>query len=169
MRNLLLRPWLLLFVAVAFTGQTSDWKTYKNTEGNFAVLFPGNPEDSINKTDSGAQSHTLMAPTKAGVYTVIYTTMAAEQPVNDVTYQTFKKAVFQELPKCDVEREQAPAPALEGYIGHWYQLSCAMPNVKVAIEGNLYWGKHYAYAVMVMYPMTGSQPEGAQKSRTLFH
>ena len=72
MRNLLLRPWLLLFVAVAFTGQTSDWKTYKNTEGNFAVLFPGNPEDSINKTDSEAQSHTLMSDQGWRLYGDLY-------------------------------------------------------------------------------------------------
>ena len=67
-------------------------------------------------------------------------------------------------------KEQAPAPALEGYIGHWYQLSCAMPNVKVAIEGNLYWGKHYAYAVMVMYPINHrSSTGGRAKFQTLFH
>ena len=168
MRNLFLRSFLrfgiLLFLTVSFAGQTGDWKTYKNTDGNFTALFPGDPQDSVNAASgSGISSHTLMVQTKAGIYTVVYTTMEAAQTVDDATYETFKNAVFHELPKCDVDTERPPAPAIQGYIGHWYQLSCAMPSTKVAIKGNLYWGKHYAYAVMVMHAVSGGEPEGTEK------
>jgi hypothetical protein len=164
MRNPILRSWLVLLLAVSFSGQTSEWKKYKSTDGNLAVLFPGDPQDSINPTGEGTmRSHTLLVQAGGGVYTVVYTAMDTAQPVDDATFQVFKKAVFNELPKCDVQSEKAPAPALDGYIGHWYRLECAMPARRVSVEGNLYWGKHYAYAVMVMFPSDAARPDGASK------
>src|SRR5438270_1340074 len=163
MRRVLLCSWLLALVAVPFMGQTNEWKRYKNTDGNFTVLFPGNPEDSVNKTDSGSQSHTLMAIQRPAIYTVVYTTMAEEQKVDNATYEIFKNAVFKELPKCEVGKERPAVPALGGYIGHWYLLNCDMPNTKVTIEANLYWGKHYAYAVMVMFPADVTEPQMTNK------
>ncbi len=103
------------------------------------------------------QSHTLMAKSGSYIYTVVYTSMKAEQAVNDETYKVFKNAVFNQLPKCEMETEAAAAPDLQGYIGHWYRLGCSM-NTRVIVLGNLYWGKHYAYAVMVMYPATVAEP-----------
>jgi len=38
-----------------------------------------------------------------------------------------------------------------------------MPNTKVTILGNLYWGKHYAYAVMVMFPASAAAPQTTNK------
>jgi hypothetical protein len=38
-----------------------------------------------------------------------------------------------------------------------------MPNTKVTILGNLYWGKHYAYAVMVMFPSSTDAPQTTSK------
>jgi hypothetical protein len=105
----------------------------------------------------------LLVKDNSAVYTVVYSAMAATQKVDDDTYEVFKKAVFNELPKCAVESDQKPSPALNGYIGHWYRLSCDMPNAKVIVEGNLYWGKRYAYAVMVMFPASIARPQTENK------
>ncbi len=162
MKAFFLRTCLMLAVALPLAGQSADWKKYDDKAGNFSVLFPGQPQDSVNASDATMQSHTLMVIDKPVVYTVVYTAMVAEQKVDDATYQVFKNAVFKELPKCDVETELPPAPALNGYIGHWYRLTCHMPNA-VTVEGNLYWGPHHAYAVMAMFPATSEGPHAEQK------
>ena len=149
---------ILLLLSSPFTGQTAEWKSYKNTDGNFSVLFPGTPADSVNKTDGEIRSHTLLAMDKPVVYTVVYTTMSSAQTVDDATYQVFKKSVFKELPNCEGSAEGPPAPAIEGYIGHWYRLGCNVSGTGITIAGNLYWGKHYAFAVMVMFPTNGPDP-----------
>jgi hypothetical protein len=157
MLALVLRVLLLLCLAAPLAGQTDEWKSYKNSEGNFSVLFPTEPTDTINKSEEGIQSHTLLATMRPVVYTVIYAAMTKEQPVNDATYDTFKDAVFKELPKCTVITDKASSPAIQGYISHQYRLNCAL-NVTVTIVGNLYWGKHYSYAVMVMFTTPPDPP-----------
>src|SRR5215467_5223955 len=92
---------LFLLLSIPFTGQTSEWTRYKNTDGNFTVLFPGTPTDTLNHNDSEVQSHTLLARDSPAVYTVVYSTMSNTQTVDDATYEIFKKAVFKELPKCE--------------------------------------------------------------------
>jgi hypothetical protein len=163
MHKLLSGVLILLLAAGPLAAQTSEWKRYKNTNGNFTVLFPGEPEDTVNKTEEGVQSHTLLAREDRALYTVIYTVMTSEQKVDDATFQTFKNGVFKELPKCQAGAEQAASPVLEGYIGHAYRLSCDMPNTKVTIVGNLYWGKHYAFAVMTMFPANVAEPTATEK------
>lgn len=161
--SLALRGCLLLFLALSLAGQTADWTQYDNQEGNFSVLFPGQPNDSVNKSDATIQSHTLMAREDRVIYTVVYTAMSSDQKVDDATYGVFRDAVFKELPKCDVEAEKSPSLVLNGYIGHWYRLSCNMPNTKVIVEGNLYWGKRNAYAVMAMFPSDVNRPQAEAK------
>jgi len=75
----------------------------------------------------------------------------------------FKNAVFKELPKCEAGAEQPASPAVEGYIGRSYRLSCDMPNTRMAIVGNLYWGKHYAFAVMTMFPASAAEATSTEK------
>lgn len=149
---------LVLLLAGSFAGQADAWKQYKNAEGNFRVLFPGEPQDSVNKNDANMQSHTLMAVEKPVFYTVVYTNMTNEQTVDDANFQVFKNAVFKELPKCQVGAERAASPSVDGFIGRGYRLSCAMPNAQIALTGNLYWGKHHAYALMAMFPDDVSEP-----------
>ncbi|MGZ4876318.1 MAG: hypothetical protein ACXV5R_14200 [Candidatus Angelobacter sp.] len=163
MRRFLSGLGLLLLLVSALQGQTAEWKSYRNSNGNFAVLFPGEPKDSVNQSESGVQSHTLLAQENAVVYTVIYTTMASEQVVDEATFEVFKNAVFKELSKCEAGAAKPAAPGIGGYIGHWYRLSCDMPNTKVTVVGNLYWGRHYAYAVMVMFAAGVAEPEAAEK------
>ncbi len=166
MRKLLSGILMLLLAAGPLAAQTSEWKRYKNTNGNFAVLFPGEPGDTVNKTEDGSQSHTLLAREDKAFYTVVYTVMTSEQKVDNVTFEAFKNGVFKELPKCDVGAEQPASPKLEGYIGHAYRLSCDMPNARVTIVGNLYWGKRYAFAVMIMFPASVAEPTAAEEKFT---
>lgn len=163
MRNQLVRSALLLFLAASLSGQANDWKTYRNSAGNVAIMFPAEPQDTVNKVDKDMNSHNLAVQTSGAIYLVTYVAMANEQPVNDATYQVYKTSVFQGLPKCGIDAEQAADPDVQGYIGHWYKMTCDMPNLKVMAEGNLYWGKRYAYAVMVMYPAQGARPAGAKR------
>jgi hypothetical protein len=163
MRSLLSVVLILSLAASPLAAQTSEWKKYKNTDGNFTALFPGEPADSINKTEAGAQSHTLLAKEGSAVYTVVYTLMSSQQTVDEATFQVFKNAVFKELPKCEAGAEQPASPAVEGYIGRSYRLSCDMPNARVAIVGNLYWGKHYAFAVMTMFPASVAEATSTEK------
>jgi len=163
MRKLFFRSCLLACLTISLAGQTDNWKRYANPAGNFAVLFPGQPQDSVNGSNDQVQSHTLMASEGSAVYMVVYSAMSSPQSVDDATYEVFKNAVFKELPKCAVESEQQPSPALAGYLGHWYRLGCDMPNARVMVEGNLYWGRSYAYAVMTMYPANVNRPQAGQK------
>ncbi len=163
MRKLLSGVLILLLAAGPLVAQTNEWKRYKNTAGNISVLFPGQPEDTVNKTEEGVQSHTLLAKEDTAFYTVVYTVMTSEQTVDNATFQAFKNGVFKELPKCEAGAEQPVSPVLEGYIGHSYRLNCDMPNVRVTIAGNLYWGKHYAFAVMTMFDASVAEPTATEK------
>jgi len=158
MRRALVCSFLVFLLAISFTGQTDEWKRHRNTTGNFTALFPGDPQDTVNKNDSGVESHTLLARQAPAVYTVIYTSMSDEQKVDEATFQVFKNAVFKELPSCSVNVEHAAEPRLADFIGRWYRLNCDMKPNAVTIIGNLYWGKHYAYAVMVMFPSNAAEP-----------
>ena len=164
MRKLLSGVLTLLLAAGPLAAQTSEWKRYKNTNGNFTVLFPGEPTDTVNKTEEDLQSHTLLAREDKAFYTVVYTVMTNEQKVDDATFLAFKNGVFKELPKCEADPEQPASPKLEGYIGHAYRLSCDMPNARVTIVGNLYWGKRYAFAVMTMFPASAAEPTSSEKA-----
>jgi hypothetical protein len=144
-------------------GQAAEWKKHKNTDGNFTALFPGEPNDTVNKSEGGMQSHTLLARDQGSVYTVIYTSMGTTQTVDEATFEVFKNAVFKELPKCEAGAAKPATPGVTGYIGHWYTLNCDMATAKVTVVGNLYWGKHYAYAVMVMFLATATEPTAPEK------
>jgi hypothetical protein len=158
-RNHILRLSLLLCLAVVLSAQTDEWKAYKNADGNFHVLFPGEPKDTVNPAAESIKSHTLLAISNKTAYTVIYAAMATDQPVDDATFETYKKSVLKELPKCNVTKEVAAAPDIAGYIGHWYRLDCE----GFTALGNLYWGKHYAYAVMVMFSTGRPEPADSKK------
>ncbi|MGE5323800.1 MAG: hypothetical protein ACM3SW_13110 [Actinomycetota bacterium] len=162
MRYMVRALFVLLLLSSPFTGQTGNWKKYSNTNGNFSVLFPGAPQDNVNKKDDKVDSHTLMAVEKPVYYTVVYTSMVDGQNVDDTSFNAFRDAVFKELPKCQVDTEQPASPVVDGFIGHSYRLSCAMTNARLVMTGNLYWGKHYAYAVMAMFPDGITPPEAVK-------
>ena len=101
MRNLLSVVLILSLAAGPLAAQTSEWKTYKNTSGNFTVLFPGRSQQHTTRPRGNTQSHTLLAREGSAVYTVVYTVMTNAQTVNEATFQAFKEGVFKELPKCE--------------------------------------------------------------------
>jgi hypothetical protein len=158
MRRGLLCSLLVVLVTIPFLAQTEAWKRYQDPTGNFSVLFPANPQDSVNKEDDQLKSHTLLVVDKPYFYMVIYTVMASDQLVDDATYQAFRDGVFRQLPDCQVGSDRPAQPALEGYIGRRYRLKCDTKPKNVTIMGNIYWGKRYAYAVLVMFPQDASEP-----------
>ena len=158
MRILAIPALLLLCLAAPMAGQTDEWKRYQNADGNFSVLLPTEPTDTVNRSEEGVQSHTLLSMVRPNAYTVVYTTMTKEQTVDAATFEVFKNAVFKELPKCTTVTDGMVSPAIHGYIGHWYRLSCNMQDKTVTIVGNLYWGRHYAYAVMAMFTTQSDPP-----------
>jgi hypothetical protein len=140
-------------------GQAGEWKAYKNTEGNFRVLFPVDPTDTVNPSSEGIQSHTLLALQKPVGFTVVYASMKDEQPVDAATYEIYKNGVFKELPNCNVAKDEPAAPVVQGYIGHYYRLNCGTVNM----TGNLYWGKRFAYAVLAVYASNVAEPADTKK------
>ncbi|HXZ28635.1 MAG TPA: hypothetical protein VEG08_11635 [Terriglobales bacterium] len=163
MRRLLSSSVFLLVLAALLAAQTGNWKQYESKDGRFTVLFPGDPDDHDTGAGTGVHSHTLVAAEAPALYTVIYANPATPQPVDDATYAVYRDSVFQALPDCKVGPEQPPAPARQGYIGHWYRLDCDSQGGKVLMEGNLYWGARHSYAVMVMFPAGPDQPKPLQR------
>lgn len=154
---------LLLVFAALLAAQTDNWKRYESKDGRFAILFPGDPADQDTGAGSDIPSHTLSAVEKPAVYTVVYANLRTPQPVDNATYMSYRDAVFKALPECQVGPEQAPAPAREGYIAHWYRLDCEAKGSKMVMEGNLYWGARHSYAVMVIFPAGPNEPQPIQK------
>lgn len=93
----------------------------------------------------------------------MYATSGKEQQVTDGNFEIFKNAVFHELPKCEVGSDQPASPALKGFIGRRYRLNCDLPKGKLAIAGNLYWGKYFSYAVMAVFAADTAEPAGVNK------
>jgi hypothetical protein len=162
-RRGLLCSLVVVLLTSPLLGQTESWKRYKNQAGNFTVLFPVEPQDSLNKSDDQIQSHTLLAIDKPFFYMVIYTAMSSDQTVDDSTYQVFKDAVFKQLPSCQVEADRAAQPTLADYIGRRYRMKCDTKPNNVTIIGNIYWGKRYAYAVLLMFPVGSPEPATTDK------
>jgi hypothetical protein len=152
-----------LLLASPFAGHTDEWKNYKNADGNFTVLFPGEPQDTVNNAGAGITSHTLQAPRKPAFYMIVWTSADSPQAVNSTNFESFKNGFLGKLPKCEIGAERPASPALQGYIGQGYRLNCEAQQKKIAITGNLYWGKHYCFAVMSMFP--ADVPEPAEVKR----
>jgi hypothetical protein len=163
MRRGLLCAFVVILGTIPFFAQTTGWKQHKNPTGNFTVAFPVDPQDSVNQKNGELESHTVLAVDKPFYYMVIYTAMASDQPVDDPTYQIFKDAIFKQLPDCEVGAERRAEPALAGYIGRRYRLKCNTQPNNVVIIGNIYWGKRYAYAVLLMFPVGSSEPPSLEK------
>jgi hypothetical protein len=159
MRRFVAGFWIVLLLVTPFAGQTGEWKTYKSADGNFTALFPGEPQDSVNSAGGGITSHTLQAREKGVVYMVVWASTEVAQTVDETNFQTFKNGFLSKLPKCEVGAEQPASPNFQGYIGHEYRLNCDAMQAKLAITGNLYWGKHYCFAVMAAYADTTAPAE----------
>ena len=154
--------WLLVLLALPLAGQNDAWKKYDNATGGFSVSLPVEPQDTALPANGDIQAHSLMAQDQGVRFTVIYANFP-EQPVDDTNYRAYKEGVLSQLPNCEVGAEQQPAPALTGYIGHWYKLNCTASNNKITVEGNLYWGKRHSYAVLALFPASAEEPPSVKK------
>jgi tetratricopeptide (TPR) repeat protein len=141
-----------------------NWISYRSEGGNFAALFPFEPKDTPNPTEDNQVSRTIQATTNEGIsYMVVFAQMTVEQAVDETTYKTYRDAVLKGLSTCDVAVESAASPAVRSFVGHAYRLNCVFNNVKMTMVGNLYWGRHYGYAVLAMFAATVSDPPTARK------
>jgi hypothetical protein len=164
MSGLILRMSLLFCLASPFWGQTDEWKTYKNTDGNFSVLLPGPPKDELVQKDAASETHTILAQTSAGYgYSVVYTSIAAEHQVDDVAFASFRDGVFNAMAPCKVTSDGPVSLVVQGYIGHFYRLSCPFENATVNMVANLYVGKHYGYFVMIAFKSSLADPPETRK------
>jgi hypothetical protein len=152
----------VLLLAAPFTGQTNEWTKYKNADGNFMALFPGEPKTGPVST-GGDTAHTIVTVKAPAVYTVIYTRPKKNQVVNDAAFEAFKSGFFEVYPKNEISAEGAALPAFANYIGHSYRSSFEMNNVRVKFLANLYLGKHQTFAVMVSFPASEAEPAEAKK------
>jgi hypothetical protein len=162
-RKALLCSGLVMMLAGSFFAQTEGWKKYSNAAGNFTVLFPHDPQDSVIEPDTQWESHTLMTVAPPNVYGVVYNFSKQEQKVDDLMFEIFKSRILRKLPNCEIGEEKPASPALGGYIGRWYRLNCGSSPNKTMGVCNFYWGKHYAYAVVVTFPADAKEPAAGNK------
>lgn len=143
---------LLLCVGVSFTASAQQWKQYQNTAGEFAVLLPGEPTNTLMQHVGGTESRSVTARHNGVVYMVAYATMAQPHPVNQTMFTAYRNGILHALGKCRrVGKERPASPTVAQYIGGRYKLMCGTPPARMTIVGNFYWGEHHAYAVIVAF------------------
>jgi hypothetical protein len=163
MRSGFIRIALLVCLTASLAGQINEWRNYRNVNGNFSALMPGEPKETESTDTDGATTHTIQAISDSVVYVVIYVAAPSEQPVNEATFNVYRDAFLKGLPNCDLVKEDAPSTAFPQHVGHWYRLNCTVDGQKYTFVGNLYWGKHRAYAVLSMFTSAPSDPPPAKK------
>ena len=164
MTKLVLRISLLLCLASTFWGQTADWKTYKNVDGNFSILFPSAPKDELSQKDAASETHTVLAQPSPGYgYGVVYTSIATEHPVDDAAFASFRDGAFKAMAPCKVTSDGPSSLEVRGYISHFYRFSCPFETGAVTIVANLYVGKHYGYFVMIVFKSSLPEPPETDK------
>ena len=150
MRTTILRAALVLFAVSSVAAQSLNWLEYKNPGGNFSVLMPADPSDTANHDPEG-DSHTIQSTDHSVSYNIFYVKFSQEQTVTDANFKAHRDALFGNFPDCKLVSEQPVAPALNGFIGGSYRLSCEVPGAKTRHIGNLYLGKHYFYGVFALF------------------
>jgi len=155
--------WIVVLVAGVLSGQTTEWKTIHSAEGNFTVQFPGDPQDTVNPSGNSMTSHILQIQVKPAIYMLVWSYIEQEQTVNDTSYEAFKSGFINKLPNCSTDTDQPASPSFRGYIGHGYVLNCDYPQAKIKMKGNLYWGKHYSFAMMTAFAASVSEPTEVNK------
>src|SRR4051812_13916710 len=85
MSKIILSSVFLLLLSVSLAAQTEGWKQYSSTVGNFKVLFPGEPDVSVNDNggDKNLYSQNFFSRQGEVSYTIVYAHMDTTQTVND--------------------------------------------------------------------------------------
>ena len=155
---------LLILCLTATLAAQTEWKKYEEPGGNFSVLFPGEPKDTVSPSREGTESSHGFSASDGSVYVgVFYADLKQEQKVNEANYEAYKKAVFGGFPKCNELNSTVASPAFSGYIGHGYRLECEGQNAKGQIVSgtlvvNLYFGKHFLYMLTAGSTITPDPP-----------
>ncbi len=164
MRHVLVAALLFAGLTSPMAGQTEEWKTFKNEGGNFSVLLPTEAKETVaGGGDQGPESHTFMATSNSVSYVLVYVYTKPEQPATEEEFKIYRDSLMQNFAGCQIATEGAAAPPVPNHVGHFYTMNCDFKGVKMTVIGDLYWGKHYSYAVLSMYAAGGASPAGARK------
>jgi hypothetical protein len=154
----------ILCLAAPLTAQTDEWKKYEARDGNFSVLFPVQPKDTVYGGREGIESeHGFSASDGSVHYGVFYGSAKEEQKVDEANFETIKKIFFNGLPMCREVNSTVASPAFPGYIGRGYRLDCDAPNAnapipKATLVVNVYLGRHFMYMIMAGFAATPDPP-----------
>jgi hypothetical protein len=160
MRTTFLRVALVLFAPNSVAVQSLNWREYKNPGGNFSIQVPVEPEDT--KIGEDVDAHIILAFVDEVGYTVAYSKSTEDQPVNDAIFKEYAQGVIKSS-HCKLVDEAPASPAIPGLIGRHYRLDCVTGTQKLTDVGNMYVGKHYTYAVLVMFPPNPVDPPNTKK------
>lgn len=141
--------------------QSSAWQTYKSDAGNFSASFPGEPKDVDTSGPNGPPTHTIQVFAGTNGYMVVYVTSPSDQTVDDANFNSYRDSFIKSMDGCAIANEAAAAPAVRNFVGRFYHLNCIFQNTKLTLAGNLYWGKHYAYAVLAVFEPAATDPPAA--------
>ena len=155
---------LLILCLTATLAAQTEWKKYEEPDGNFSVLFPGEPKDTVSPSREGTESSHGFSASDGSVYVgVFYADLKQEQKVDEANYEAYKKPFFSRFPNCKELNSTVVSPAFSGYIGHGYRLECEGQNAKGQIVSatlvvNLYFGKHFLYMLTAGSTITPDPP-----------
>lgn len=152
-----LKAMLLVSLAAICSAQT-DWQPYRNTDGNFSALMPTTPSEIYTHDFDSGTTHTIRSVDQGAGFMVVYEKAKGEHTVDQASYDAYERGVLQSLGECKIEDKAGASLAVPNTIGAWYRMDCTVGQTPMYLVGNLYWGKHYAYAVMVAYPHSSAIP-----------
>jgi hypothetical protein len=164
----LIRISLLLCLSAPAAGRTDEWHRYKNENGNFSVLLPEEPEESVEAEEGDPITYTARVFTPSIGYLVISVVTKEDQAVDEANFENYRDEILKHLPYCHPVKEESASLAVRGFIGHWYRMNCETPDRKFVAAGNLYWGKHYGYAVFVLFSPSTADPPTVKKFTNSF-
>jgi hypothetical protein len=73
---------LLILCLTATLAAQTEWKKYEEPDGNFSVLFPGEPKDTVSPSREGIESSHGFSASDGSVYVgVFYASMKQDQKV----------------------------------------------------------------------------------------
>ena len=140
--------------------QSGQPSAYKSDGGNFSANFPGEPKDTDSTEPNGPRTHTIQSVSGSNSFMVVYVITDSAETVNEANFTLYRDAFFKSLGQCEIGNEAAASPDINSFIGRSYHLSCIFAGIKLTLAGNLYYGKHFSYAVLTVFePVSKDPPE----------
>jgi hypothetical protein len=140
--------------------QSDQPAAYKSDAGNFSANFPGEPKDTDSTEPNGPRTHTIQSISGSNSFMVVYVVTDSAQTVNEANFTLYRDAFFKSLGQCEIANESAASPDINNFVGRSYHLNCTFGGIKLTLAGNLYYGKHFSYAVLTVFePVSKDPPE----------